>query len=67
MDSQELAWSKKGAGTVVQSTLRAVPATVPDPFLNHAQSVEGMRDDAKRRHEVADGFDECLRCVVCQT
>ena len=25
---------KKGSGTVVQSTLRAVPATVPDPFLN---------------------------------
>jgi len=24
---------KKGAGTVVRSTLRAVPATVPDPFL----------------------------------
>ena len=27
---------KKGSGTVVRSTLRAVPATVPDPFLNHA-------------------------------
>ena len=28
-------------------------------------SVEGVRDDAKRRHEVADGFDECLpRCCV---
>ncbi|MDA1052393.1 MAG: hypothetical protein O3C40_18190 [Planctomycetota bacterium] len=25
---------KKGSGTVVRSTLRAVPATVPDPFLN---------------------------------
>ena len=23
-----------GSGTVVQSTLRAVPATVPDPVLN---------------------------------
>jgi len=26
---------QKGAGTVVRSTLRAVPATGPDPFLNH--------------------------------
>jgi hypothetical protein len=26
--------SKKGSGTVVRSTLRAVPATVPDPFLD---------------------------------
>jgi len=32
----ERAWFKKGSGTVVRSTLRAVPATVPDPFLNHA-------------------------------
>ncbi len=31
-----LAWFKKGSGTVMRSTLRAVPATVPDPFLNHA-------------------------------
>src|SRR5262249_18718200 len=31
------AWFKKGSGTVVQSTLGAVPATVPDPFLNHAE------------------------------
>jgi len=28
-----LAGFKKGSGTVVRSTLRAVPATVPDPFL----------------------------------
>jgi hypothetical protein len=27
---------KKGSGTFVRSTLRAVPAKVPDPFLNHA-------------------------------
>jgi len=26
------AWGEKGSGTVVPSTLRAVPATVPDPF-----------------------------------
>jgi hypothetical protein len=25
---------KKGSGTYVRSTLRAVPAKVPDPFLN---------------------------------
>ena len=31
------AWFKKGSGTVVRSTVRAVPATVPDPFLNHAR------------------------------
>jgi N-acetylglucosaminyl-diphospho-decaprenol L-rhamnosyltransferase len=41
--SQDRAWFKKGSGTVVRSTrptfgrCRAVPATVPDPFLNHAQ------------------------------
>jgi uncharacterized protein DUF4350 len=29
---------KKGSGTVVRSTLRAVPATVPDPFLNQRKS-----------------------------
>ncbi len=27
------AYPKKGSGTVVRSTLRAVPATVPDPFF----------------------------------
>src|SRR5262245_26863683 len=32
----ERAWLKKGSGTVVRSTLWAVPATVPDPFLNQA-------------------------------
>jgi hypothetical protein len=32
------AWfkKKKGSGTFVRNTLRAVPAKVPDPFLNHA-------------------------------
>ena len=35
------AWFKKGSGTVVRSTLRAVPATVPDPFLNRKKSVLG--------------------------
>ena len=31
---------KKVSGTVVQSTLRAVPATVPDTFLSHAREGE---------------------------
>jgi|GEM_PF-3488400 len=31
-----MAWFKKVSGTVVRSTLRAVPATVPGTFLNHA-------------------------------
>ena len=39
------AWLKKGSGTVVRSTLRAVPATVPDPFLNHAKI--GLRGRAE--------------------
>ena len=30
------AWFKKVSGTVVRSTLWAVPATLPDPFFNHA-------------------------------
>ena len=30
------AWFKEGAPAVVGSTLRAVPATIPDPFLNNA-------------------------------
>ncbi|MBM4074014.1 MAG: hypothetical protein FJ267_00015 [Planctomycetes bacterium] len=29
-------WFKKGARVVVRSTLRAVPAATPAPFLNHA-------------------------------
>ena len=33
---------KKGSGTVVRSTLWAVPATVPDPFLNHANIPESQ-------------------------
>jgi beta-lactamase regulating signal transducer with metallopeptidase domain len=37
-DFDSWAWFKKGSGTVVGSTLRAVPARVPDPFLNHAWS-----------------------------
>jgi hypothetical protein len=34
--SSKLAWFKNGSGTYVRSTLRAVPAKAPDPFLNHA-------------------------------
>jgi len=33
--SDVLAVSKKGSGSVVRSTLRAVPATVPDPFFEY--------------------------------
>jgi len=38
--------SKKGSGTVVRSTLRAVPATVPDPFFEYrmARIEEEHRD-----------------------
>jgi hypothetical protein len=35
--SRWLAWFKKGSGTFVRSTLRAVPAKVPDPFLNQVR------------------------------
>src|SRR5208337_1572296 len=31
------AWWEKGSGTFVRSTLRAVPAKVPDPFSHHAR------------------------------
>jgi hypothetical protein len=41
--SPSAAWIKKGSGTVVRSTLRAVPATVPDPFLNHAPSADAAQ------------------------
>ena len=33
---------KKGSGTVVRSTLRAVPATVPDPFLNQTRGQRNL-------------------------
>ena len=39
------AWFKKGSGTVVRSTQWAVPATVPDPFLNHARSCISWADE----------------------
>jgi len=39
--TKKLTWFKKGSGTVVRSTLGAVPATVPDPFLNHAEKPTG--------------------------
>ena len=35
------AWFKKGSGTVVRSTLRAVPATVPDPFFVFERELSG--------------------------
>ena len=33
-------WFKKELGTVVQNTLRAVPATIPDPFLNLGRAAD---------------------------
>ncbi len=33
---------KKGSGTVVRSTLRAVPATAPDPFLKPGQRTDSL-------------------------
>ncbi len=47
------AWFKKGSGIVVQSTLRAVSATIPDPFLNYARNNRRLHFDemAQRRAE----------------
>jgi predicted N-acetyltransferase YhbS len=33
-------WFKKGSGTVVRSSLRAVPATVPDPLFEPCRNEE---------------------------
>ena len=38
VSSESAAWFKKGAGTVVRSTLRAVPVTVSDPFFGRSGS-----------------------------
>jgi len=38
---------KKGSGTVVRSTLRAVPATVPDPFLSHADFSPSLQEKSQ--------------------
>jgi hypothetical protein len=48
---ENAAWFKKGSGTVVRSTLRAVPATVPDPFLNHAENAP-IPTYPNRRHKM---------------
>ena len=53
---------KKGSGTVVRSTLRAVPATVPDPFLNHAYLIHSnppqtVLHQAVARQRMAGDFD----------
>ena len=37
------AFGKKGSGTVVRSTLWAVPATVPDPFFPNAKAADRVR------------------------
>jgi hypothetical protein len=44
MGKELLAWFKKVSGTVVRSTLRAVPATVPDTFLNQ-EELGNLADD----------------------
>lgn len=46
---------KKGSGTVVQSTLRAVPATVPDPFLKPLRF-------SRRMPDLCDGRPRTFRC-----
>ena len=45
-----LAWFRKGSGTVVRSTPWAVPATVPDPFLNHAVMCRYRLENVVRRY-----------------
>jgi hypothetical protein len=43
--------NKKGSGTVVPSTLRAVSATVPDRFLNHKNA---RTNPSRARCEIGD-------------
>ncbi len=45
---------KKGSGTVVRSTLRAVSATVPDPFLDHAGEVVNFADKLLDEFDLTD-------------
>src|SRR5208283_3511325 len=63
---QKGAWFEKGSGTFVRSTLRAVPAKVPDPFSNQARKYQGtqtsnlgLRTDAmaKRKETSAPEID----------
>jgi len=69
------AWFKKGSGTVVRSTLWAVPATVPDPFLNQAPAAPpSAQMDARRpqflrpgdphAHGLTDADLESLRAIL---
>jgi Uma2 family endonuclease len=49
-----VAWFKKGSGTVLRSTLRAIPATVPDSFLNQAE--KAMSTIAQKKLLTAEEF-----------
>jgi Ser/Thr protein kinase RdoA (MazF antagonist) len=62
-DYNVLVGFKKGSGTVVQSTLRAVPATVPDPFLN--RRVTGVIDFGDMVHSsTVNELAICLAYVM---
>ncbi len=50
---------QKGSGTFVQSTLRAVPAKVPDPFLNHNYGAQPHATSFMPR------IDPINLCVIC--
>ena len=39
VETQNLAWFKKGSGTVAGTARRVLGTTVPDPFLNHAKII----------------------------
>jgi hypothetical protein len=49
-----------GSGTIVRSTPRAVPATVPDPFLNQAEKA------ANRCYSIVTLFSRLARDLACQ-
>jgi hypothetical protein len=52
MEAHIRAWFKKGSGPVVRRTLRAGPATVPDPFLNHAHIRATSLEKSKIRRKI---------------
>jgi hypothetical protein len=58
---KKVARFKKGSGTVVRSTLRAVPATVPDPFLNRAKKLDDQETEIEQRQAEAAKLRESAR------
>jgi len=62
--AEKAAWFKKRSGTVVRSTLRAVPATVPDPFFEPQLAGTGTAAGPARRYfgfylfNIAHGADD---------